>query len=89
LGAVRLLFCQLHDTIGEMACGGGGGRTLAATACSLRVARWHATSRDRVFGTINGNGVNAKGEPKFYVKFCIAEEQGRYAGVGLYARWHQ
>jgi N4-(beta-N-acetylglucosaminyl)-L-asparaginase len=36
--------------------------------------------------TIEKRLLNAKGEPKFYVKFYIVDKKGRYAGVGMYAR---
>jgi N4-(beta-N-acetylglucosaminyl)-L-asparaginase len=36
--------------------------------------------------TVEKRLLNAKGEPKFYVKFYIVDKQGRYAGVGMYAR---
>jgi N4-(beta-N-acetylglucosaminyl)-L-asparaginase len=36
--------------------------------------------------TIEKRLLNAKGEPRFYVKFYIVDKKGRYAGVGMYAR---
>jgi N4-(beta-N-acetylglucosaminyl)-L-asparaginase len=36
--------------------------------------------------TVEKRLLNARGEPKFYVKFYIVDKQGRYAGVGMYAR---
>ena len=36
--------------------------------------------------TIEKRLLNAKGEPKFYVKFYIVDKKGRYAGVGMYSR---
>ena len=36
--------------------------------------------------TVEKRLLNAKGEPKFYVKFYIVDKKGRYAGVGMYAR---
>jgi N4-(beta-N-acetylglucosaminyl)-L-asparaginase len=36
--------------------------------------------------TIEKRLLNAKGEPKFYVKFYIVDKKGRHAGVGMYAR---
>jgi N4-(beta-N-acetylglucosaminyl)-L-asparaginase len=36
--------------------------------------------------TIEKRLLNAKGEPKFYVKYYIVDKKGRYAGVGMYAR---
>ncbi|HKY20345.1 MAG TPA: N(4)-(beta-N-acetylglucosaminyl)-L-asparaginase [Vicinamibacterales bacterium] len=36
--------------------------------------------------TVEKRLLNSRGEPKFYVKFYIVDRQGRYAGVGMYAR---
>ena len=36
--------------------------------------------------TVEKRLLNSRGEPKFYVKFYILDKQGRYAGVGMYAR---
>jgi N4-(beta-N-acetylglucosaminyl)-L-asparaginase len=36
--------------------------------------------------TVEKRLLNARGEPKFYVKFYIVDKKGRYAGVGMYAR---
>jgi N4-(beta-N-acetylglucosaminyl)-L-asparaginase len=36
--------------------------------------------------TVEKRLLNAKGEPKFYVKFYIVDKKGRHAGVGMYAR---
>jgi N4-(beta-N-acetylglucosaminyl)-L-asparaginase len=36
--------------------------------------------------TIEKRLLNAKGEPRFYVKFYIVNRKGEFAGVGMYAR---
>lgn len=36
--------------------------------------------------TVEKRLLNAKGEPRFYVKYYIVDKKGRFAGVGMYAR---